>query len=1338
MNLSSKKFTLDVVFVRDNGDIQYIPLTMYDNQHSNRTATYNEKITEKDNGQYSLTFNIEMFVNEERNLLASYLVNDRLLRLTLDDDEVIDFVVTSRQPTFSNSGFSYAISCQDYFSYQLSKQQIDLNFSTLDEELWGGDVGPKTIDQLVNKVFEIANISNWELKQSLLELMLEFPDNLYSANGRLSVSMELSNTTPYNIFMEILKLFNAVIVLDYKTNPHSISFYNKERVTYQGLRLYPEINLSNFSYSDNGSNLYNMMHITGGEDAEGNYVSIVPEMPTSVGKLLMEMSKRNAYLVPMTITGTNNQNIAYDRSNVPHFSYEDYNVAPDFYLLEYLGFVGQKLESDGTRILEIRMDNSYAGTPIALDLLTYGDDILDPQHGVQSIPFQFTKGDQYVKVDLTLPAGDYTLRFKQQFYEIYQKPTYQEGSVNTMVYSRREVYDHHKKRSHLWEETTTIKELGQLIYDIYLTLASGVILEQANAIQHYFKDLEKIPHGASFLYNFDYWKDSGLLTTVRYNKLISLLNVDLRNINLLIAAYSKIYNKMNYELNKLIQQEEELFALMAAEDELRANYDDELDAVSLDAVYSSCCKKVAFTETVNDITKRYYNYYIDIGIVASDGFTIEYGQSVHGSHIAHQLPGMNKLEGLSLYYFDGNDTFEVPVADYEYSRMQIISDELLPAGSIIYLKYKSTKTQESILNQLVENKSSSIEMDTLTQNAIDKYLADVQTLWGESYHYYQRMVNGNSWCDKKIQEISDKQAEKIYKQNEIITNLTSLFGTNWRALDTTSLQSNISATIEYSDLTEQLNNLGVYIGGVGKRVKKDASGAVATPIEYYTYKGWYDYYLEELMALNSQKTYTGSGKALVDIMNELTQAREEWENNFYGGYYDIIRETKYSDSNQITSAGLYESAYRQFLQYSQPTKSYGASLISSESVQNLTDKVQVGDVVEILHNYLNETLLPKYVEVSLDADSIKYQPTCMVKYHDINRIELDGIERVQGMFTSNGRTLMFAEDIYNIGNIYFDTGYAWTSDNVGVLIESAGGSGGDARNAIFGSEYTTESDIKAGLSLVYNQENIAILVGTTEESLAWSTDMQHFAINTWGNTNANVFSTYSKQDNPRVVFNKAVYSNSVITPYTYTDPDDPTSLVNRNVFLFANNMNGEAKEFMQSGFRLKRFKMIDNNVIVRDFIPCKDVQGEVGLYDLITKQFYPKQGDGILSANGLTSAFWDITDEDRREAFFVGDYKISPAKIHSTSDGKLMLEITNADFNSEQHQITQIIVNDKVYDFSPTGNHILNVEKVYNNAPIQLRVTGVTKDLRGSTAQLTVEENTLYNTLVDRLLAMLK
>jgi hypothetical protein len=135
MNLSLKNFKIDIVFVRDDGLRSYIPLTVYQNGQSNFSSTYNEKITEKENSQYSLTFNIEMYVNEQRNQLVEYLVNDRILRLTIDDDEVLEFVITSRQPTFSNKGLCYSISCQDYFSYQFSKQQIDLDFSTMDEVL---------------------------------------------------------------------------------------------------------------------------------------------------------------------------------------------------------------------------------------------------------------------------------------------------------------------------------------------------------------------------------------------------------------------------------------------------------------------------------------------------------------------------------------------------------------------------------------------------------------------------------------------------------------------------------------------------------------------------------------------------------------------------------------------------------------------------------------------------------------------------------------------------------------------------------------------------------------------------------------------------------------------------------------------------------------------------------------------------------------------------------------------------------------------------------------------------------------------------------------------------
>jgi hypothetical protein len=39
---------------------------------------------------------------------------------------------------------------------------------------------------------------------------------------------------------------------------------------------------------------------------------------------------------------------------------------------------------------------------------------------------------------------------------------------------------------------------------------------------------------------------------------------------------------------------------------------------------------------------------------------------------------------------------------------------------------------------------------------------------------------------------------------------------------------------------------------------------------------------------------------------------------------------------------------------------------------------------------------------------------------------------------------------------------------------------------------------------------------------------------------------------------------------------------------------------------------------------------------------------------------------------------------------------------------------------------------------IDLRVTGITKDFRSNVVQLTVEEDTMYNTLIDRLLVILK
>jgi hypothetical protein len=111
-------------------------------------------------------------------------------------------------------------------------------------------------------------------------------------------------------------------------------------------------------------------------------------------------------------------------------------------------------------------------------------------------------------------------------------------------------------------------------------------------------------------------------------------------------------------------------------------------------------------------------------------------------------------------------------------------------------------------------------------------------------------------------------SEKTIKLNNIQANLVSIFGNQWRDIDVTSLQDNMSASIEYNDLIGQLNKLGVYIGGIGTRKVADSD-------EYYTYQGWYNYYMDALSSLSQQLTYTSSEtKSLKEIIDELNSKKE--------------------------------------------------------------------------------------------------------------------------------------------------------------------------------------------------------------------------------------------------------------------------------------------------------------------------------------------------------------------------------------------------------------------------------------------------------------------------------
>jgi hypothetical protein len=259
-----------------------------------------------------------------------------------------------------------------------------------------------------------------------------------------------------------------------------------------------------------------------------------------------------------------------------------------------------------------------------------------------------------------------------------------------------------------------------------------MLLSYANEISRYFKDLEKIPQVSSFLYDFTYWKEHNLLTETRYDELISSLNVDLRNINLLTAAYSQIYTKMKYELDKMIDQEEEYFALMAAEDEYKAYYDDTLDSTSLEAIYASNSKTVK-----NGLVRTRY---LPIGCTDQTNKRLAYyGYGYNNSILSYQLPEMSAVEQLdsSLYYFDGNTPTSAGKPTYNYSNYSLAFSDNLPINTLLYVKYYSSGNSnaddninlfENLANTSDTNSSNVMDIDVLCDNTIEKYQASVSLL----------------------------------------------------------------------------------------------------------------------------------------------------------------------------------------------------------------------------------------------------------------------------------------------------------------------------------------------------------------------------------------------------------------------------------------------------------------------------------------------------------------------------------------------------------------------------------------------------------------------------------
>lgn len=71
----------------------------------------------------------------------------------------------------------------------------------------------------------------------------------------------------------------------------------------------------------------------------------------------------------------------------------------------------------------------------------------------------------------------------------------------------------------------------------------------------------------------------------------------------------------------------------------------------------------------------------------------------------------------------------------------------------------------------------------------------------------------------------------------------------------------------------------------------------------------------------------------------------------------------------------------------------------------------------------------------------------------------------------------------------------------------------------------------------------------------------------------------------------------------------PVNIPNYNLYLFARNVSGTIN--YGTNAKIYYFRIYNNNVLVRDFIPCyRNSDNEIGMYDLVNDVFYTNQGTG--------------------------------------------------------------------------------------------------------------------------------
>lgn len=481
---------------------------------------------------------------------------------------------------------------------------------------------------------------------------------------------------------------------------------------------------------------------------------------------------------------------------------------------------------------------------------------------------------------------------------------------------------------------------------------------------------------------------------------------------------------------------------------------------------------------------------------------------------------------------------------------------------------------------------------------------------------YQQVEYIESECNQHIDtKVLTSKDIKIYAEAIALNNIKNTYSAALFGGRITSSNSNFSyvsgSAFDYLGIGNDFSEITRCSDFINKRIIEYSSKAIRVTCGEYEYYEEYDFDITEqmniyLFSINQNNSVNQSGNWRMYVF-------KIWDNNV------LVRNFIPSYRKSDSKAGLYDIVTNEFYTNLNTTNFIAGYNVDDYSVGDLiteqtdsnvgkykipikiTDSKGKSVIKDIILNkplYSNDYVDYKLGKIirSDGIEEIVNLPEILIN-EDYNKIEVltetkpskIDVEYVGYNLEGEMEGYTTLEYIESTCEQYIDTKIL-TSNNIKIYAEATA----------LNNKYGTYSAALFGGRITNSNNNFSYVSGSDVDYIGIGNGFEKA-------TKCNDF------ENKRIIEYSTKSIKVTCGDYEYNIEDDFEITQQRNIYLFAMNQDNSVN---QSGnWRIHIFKIWNNNEIVRNFIPCKrDLDGVIGLYDTVTKEFYTNAGTGTFIA----------------------------------------------------------------------------------------------------------------------------